>query len=120
MKKLVLIVEDDQLIAETVSEFLEMEGYAAVRAENGEVALAVLKTISLPSVILLDMSMPVMDGWVFAVAFHAVYDGAAPLIVMTAAADAAERARAVGAEAWIGKPFNPDDLLALIKKHERA
>ena len=118
MKK-ILIVEDDKDILFAVGSFLESEGYEVKTAENGVEALKSLQDFGIPSLILLDMKMPVMDGWQFAAEFNARHDHSAPTVVMTAAADAAQRAREIRADAFVGKPFSLDNLLATIKKHER-
>lgn len=120
MKKTILIVEDDLDILFAVTTFLENEGYAVYNAENGKAALEILKKHDLPNLILLDMLMPVMDGWKFSSEFVPIYDSKAPIIVMTAASDAAQRAKDIHADGWIGKPFSLDELLAMIKKYERT
>ncbi|MGK5086203.1 response regulator transcription factor [Bdellovibrionota bacterium FG-2] len=120
MSKTILIVEDDKNILFAASALLEGEGYTVVCAENGEMALDLLKEQGMPHLILLDMIMPVMNGWEFAKEFQVKYGTQAPIVVMTAAADAQSRAKDIGAIGWIGKPFILDELLALIKKCERA
>ncbi len=119
MTKTVLIVEDDPNIRFALQALLEGEGYRVFQAENGSVALQFLEREGPLNVILLDMVMPEMDGWQFAREFSARYGTQAPLVVMTAAADAEQRAREVGAMGWIAKPFALGDLLALIRKHEK-
>jgi len=61
----VLVVDDDAGIRESLLEFLEEEGYEAFGAENGRRALELLEEIESPRLILLDLMMPVMDGWQF-------------------------------------------------------
>jgi len=61
----VLVVDDDAGIRESLLEFLEEEGYEAFGAENGRRALELLEEIDSPRLILLDLMMPVMDGWQF-------------------------------------------------------
>lgn len=95
-------------------DILADEGYAVVTATNGAEALAVLAAVE-PAAILLDMRMPVMDGWQFVRAL----DGrrrTIPIIVMTAAQDARQWAREIGAAGWVAKPF---DLLELLEAVER-
>ena len=65
----------------------------------------------MPSLILLDMCMPVMNGWEFAKQFHATYGEAAPIVVITAAEQALQSAREVGAGGALPKPFDVDMLL---------
>jgi CheY-like chemotaxis protein len=71
----------------------------------------------LPAVILLDMKMPVMDGWAFASAYRQQSGPHAPIIVMTAAHDSRQRASEIAADGFIPKPFDLDDLLALIRRY---
>jgi CheY-like chemotaxis protein len=87
-------------------------------AADGRAALAQVAR-ELPSVILLDMKMPVMDGWQFARLFRERYDHFAPIVVVTAAEEGARRAADIGAEAYLDKPFNIDDLLAMVARYSR-
>ena len=64
-RSVVLVVEDDVSTRRGLLEFLEEEGYSAVGAENGRRALDMLREIEPPALILLDLMMPVMDGWQF-------------------------------------------------------
>ena len=117
--KTILIVEDDPDILFAVSMLLEGEGYATQKAENGSVALEILKNHGLPHLVLLDMMMPIMNGWQFGLAFREMYPERTPVVVMSAAADAEQRAQDIGAEGWIGKPFMLDELLPVIKRFEK-
>lgn len=111
----VLVVDDDPSIVETLSEFLQMEGYAVFTAANGAEALERVHHHAL-GLVLLDMRMPVMDGWGFARALQA--EGRdIPILVMTAAQDAQQWAAEVGAVAYVPKPF---DLLDVLNAVERA
>ncbi|MDD4975193.1 MAG: response regulator transcription factor [Bacteriovorax sp.] len=116
--KTILIIEDDLDISFAVSSFLQGEGYQVQIAENGFVALELIKKNGVPNLVLLDMMMPVMNGWQFATEFAAQFDNSSPIIVMTAAADAEQRAKDIGATGWIEKPFGFSKLIALIKKFE--
>ncbi len=115
--KTILIIEDEIDILLTLKEFLEFEGYTILIAENGLEAMNILETNPLPNLILLDMKMPVMDGWEFAKAFHAKYNPTCPIIVTTAAADAAQRAKDINAVDWESKPFEINKLLEKIKRY---
>ena len=64
-KKEILLVEDDRGIRTSLQEILEDEGYAVATAENGRVALEALRAGASPDLIVLDLRMPVMDGWQF-------------------------------------------------------
>jgi DNA-binding response OmpR family regulator len=116
--KTILVVEDDNEISFILKTFLEREGYQIQVAENGQVALEVVAKYGVPHLILLDMKMPVMNGWQFANEFEIHYDGKTPIVVMTAAADVAQRARDIKAKDWIGKPFSLTVLLSKIKNYE--
>jgi CheY-like chemotaxis protein len=72
-----------------------------------------------PRLVLLDMLMPVMDGWEFARRFRERYNRRVPIVVMTAATNAQERAAQVDADAFLGKPFDLDDLLACVERYTR-
>jgi CheY-like chemotaxis protein len=67
--------------------------------------------------ILLDMRMPVMDGWTFASAYRAAMGPHVPIVVLSAARDAAERAAQIHAEGFLGKPFDLDDLLSMVAQY---
>jgi CheY-like chemotaxis protein len=112
-KDRVLVVEDDQDLAALLAMLLEGESYEVDVAGNGREALDRVAA-TLPDLILLDMKMPVMSGPEFAREFRARYGAAAPIVVVTAAADARRRAAEIAAEGWLGKPFDPDALLAAV------
>lgn len=115
--KKILIVEDDLDISFALSSFLEFEGHKVDVAENGLIALDLLGKHGVPDLILLDMKMPVMNGWEFASEFNAKYDSLCPIVVMTAAADAKRRAEDINAVGYIEKPFAFDRLRDVIKKY---
>jgi DNA-binding response OmpR family regulator len=117
--KNILIVEDDVDILDTVKGFLESEGYDVQTAENGAEAMKQLTENKTPDLILLDMKMPIMNGWQFATEFHEKHDHTSPMIVMTAAPDAEQRAKDVSASGWVEKPFDLDVLLEKIKRYEK-
>ena len=106
----VLVVEDDPDIAESVQIILQMRGYDVATAANGEEALAVFEAHK-PSVILLDMLMPVMNGWQFATELAKRHPTHPPIIVMTAAEHARARALEVGSAGVVKKPFEARTLL---------
>jgi len=116
----ILIIEDDIDILLGLKELLEMKGYQVQIAENGLQALEKIKKTQVPDVILLDMKMPIMNGWQFAKDFVNKYDHQAKILVMTAAADAEERAKEISANDWVGKPFEFDELLQKIKSQTES
>lgn len=113
----VLVVDDDETISEFVVWILSDEGHDVVTASNGEIALHRLESFD-PNVILLDMRMPVMDGWHFAEAYRDGRPSPAPIVVLTAAQDAALRAADIRADGFLGKPFDLDELLATIRRFD--
>lgn len=112
----ILVVDDDEVIAMTVAGLLNEEGYAVVTAANGEEAL-VCVVRERPCLILLDMKMPVMDGWSFAAAYRRLPGPHAPILMMTAARDAHSRAAEIFADGYVDKPFDIDDLLERVAEH---
>lgn len=109
----VLVVEDDESIAEVMRLALEGEGYHVRTAANGREALEAADGGT--RLVLLDMLMPVMDGWQFARAYRE-RGGRAPIVVVTAAADAAHRAREISADGVLAKPFGLGDLVATVQR----
>jgi two-component system chemotaxis response regulator CheY len=115
----ILVVDDDAAVRRLLSWALTDEGYAVLEAPDGAVALARAQEAA-PGLILLDMRMPVLDGWAFARRYRARPGPHAPIICVTAALDAAAavaRGAQIGAAATLSKPFDLDDLLALVRRH---
>jgi two-component system chemotaxis response regulator CheY len=111
----ILVVDDDESIRDLVMMALAAEGYEVVSALNGVAALDWLAA-SRPAVILLDMRMPIMNGWEFARAYAQLPGPRAPLVIMSAARDAAGYAVEVKADACLAKPFDLEDLYACIAR----
>lgn len=111
----VLVVDDDASILDTVAEFLDMEGYSVECAADGAEALDRIDRAE-PALVLLDMRMPVLDGWGVVHALHQ-RGKSVPILVMTAAQDARKWAEEVGAAGYVAKPF---DLLELLDAVERV
>jgi CheY-like chemotaxis protein len=114
--KTVLLVEDDVDLVALVSLLLQEDGYCVKIAGNGREALAAVEH-GIPDLILLDMKMPIMGGPEFARELEVRHGRQAPIVVLTAAADAHRRAAEVGADAWIGKPFDPGALLSTVRRY---
>lgn len=113
----ILIVEDDNDISFVLKSMIELDGYSAFTAENGQVALDLIKSEGPFQLIFLDMQMPVMNGWLFAENFYKLYGQAVPIVVMTAAADSKRRAREVNANDCLAKPFEITDFQAMVRKY---
>lgn len=114
----VLVVEDDFDIRGTIRLALEAEGYTVATAENGREALEYLRGVGVPCLILLDLMMPVMDGWAFRAAQRADPGWArVPVVVISADGRASQKARALGAADGLSKPIDLDALLDTVKRH---
>jgi CheY-like chemotaxis protein len=113
----VLVVDDDPGVLEVLELALGAEGYSVVVARNGREALD-QAAASQPSLMLVDLMMPIMDGWQFVREVRKVDDlGTTPVIVLSAARNVDEAVRDLGVEAVVSKPFNLDDLLELVASH---
>jgi DNA-binding response OmpR family regulator len=115
----ILITEDDDDLRALVETMLALEGFDVQTARHGREALERVAE-QMPDLILLDMKMPVMDGWTFAREFEAQHGRSVPVVVLTAAEHAALRAQEIGAAGWIAKPFQYDQLVSAVRSHLRA
>jgi two-component system response regulator MprA len=116
----VLVVEDEPSIRAIVTDLLRFEGYEVREAGHGLDALSMLDAWR-PDAIVLDLMMPVMDGWAFAEAAANVLGPAEvpPILVASASpdlADAAASLRKFGVRAAVAKPFDVDVLLAALER----
>jgi CheY-like chemotaxis protein len=110
----ILVVDDDPSILQTVAAILRMEDYPVETARNGAEALAAVERTP-PSLVLLDMRMPVLDGWGFAQALRE-RGMQLPIVVMTAAHDTRRWAEEIGAAGYLAKPFDLTDLLDAVSR----
>jgi len=115
----ILIVDDDPSIRDIVTDILEMSDYRVKTARNGAEALDDIR-LDRPAAILLDLMMPVMDGWEFLRQYrrHA-YGSQAPVMIMSAARDASTVAGARGAHAFLSKPFEIEAILDIVGRVTR-
>jgi len=111
----ILLVEDDRSIRDAVQGILESEGYDVLTAENGQHALDALQTTETPALIILDLRMPVMDGWQFRAA-QKNDPALADIPVVAISADGSAKAAAIDAAAYLRKPLSTDALLGTIRK----
>ena len=107
----VLIVEDDRNIAELLQMYLEKEGYAVTTAGDGGKGLEKFRAIK-PDLVLLDVMMPVMDGWAVCKAIRA--DSQTPIIMLTAKSQTDDKVQGLrsGADDYVTKPFEMKEVLA--------
>jgi CheY-like chemotaxis protein len=112
----VLIVEDDDDLREMMAQLLSLEGFHAAAVANGQEALDYLKHEDVPDLILLDLMMPVMDGWEFRRQQQADPALAGVPVIVFSAVDHS-RAGDVSAAAILTKPLDFDRLLALVRSY---
>ena len=115
---LVLIVDDDAAVREYVRVNLEMEGYTVREAGSAEEGLGVLEEVS-PDLVLLDVMMPEVDGWEMLRMLQERHGiGAIPVVMFSGKVDAdtAGEAAARGAQGFLGKPFDPQQLIEHAKQ----
>ena len=113
---MILLIDDDQDIRETLTETLLLEGYEVTAASDGQEALNFMNNGLRPSLILLDLMMPRMNGWKF---LEVVKDepeyAAIPVVVSTAMTRQSDSVRS--AAAFIKKPLDLDSLLSFVKQY---
>lgn len=113
-----LVVEDDPSVRETLSELLQLEGYRVVEACHGGEALARLREGLQPCLILLDLMMPVMNGWEFRVLQAGDPDLAGiPVVVLSATRNLRESLPPVRPAGFLCKPVEYDTLLATVREY---
>ena len=115
MSKCVLAVDDDRMVRELIKHTLEGKGYEVISVQNGQEALELLKN-KIPDLIMLDVQMPVMDGYNFIMkkwndpAFKNI-----PVIVLSAMGKTEPLFKRYGVKAYMIKPINTQDLLDKIQ-----
>ena len=113
-EKIVLIVEDDDDLRQIVQWMLEDEGFMVETAKDGREALDRAMARK-PSLVLLDMALPIIDGYGVAAGLHEVYGDTITILAMTADGRAAEKAKYVGAIGYVSKPFELDTLVNAVR-----
>jgi CheY-like chemotaxis protein len=119
---LVLIVDDESDLRQLVAELLASDGYDVVLAQHGREALERLCD-HCPDLVVLDLNMPVMDGWQFRAAQRRLVEPHLvniPVLILTGAGGADERATTLDAVGLIEKPFDPARLLDAVRTALRA
>ena len=114
MPKKILIVEDEAIIRELLRLYLEREGYTVLEAENGVEGIKKWKSDK-PDMLLLDVMMPVMDGWAVCREIRAESD--VPIIMLTAKGETADRVSGLemGADDYIVKPLEMPEVIARVR-----
>ena len=113
MQKTILVVEDDANIADLVRIYLENDGYAVQIAGDGGTGVRLFRELS-PDLVLLDIMLPVMDGWQVLAAIREI--GKTPVIMLTAKEETDDKVHGLelGADDYLTKPFETRELLARI------
>lgn len=113
----VLVVDDEPQVVWMLRFSLEAEGYRTLAARDGRAALEEVREHR-PDLMVLDVMMPLMDGWTVLQHLQDVPEDERPrVIVLSARTTLRDRAKAaeLGADAFVAKPFNPDDLLEVLR-----
>lgn len=113
-----LVVDDDAVIRQLICVNLELEGYEVFTAEDGEDALAKVRDVD-PVVVTLDIMMPRLDGWETAARLRSDPETAhVKVILLSARAQEADlrRGQGIGVDAYLTKPFDPDDLVEAVRR----
>ena len=122
-KSTILVVDDEETIREVVCRYLEREGYVARQAADGYEALDIIRDDP-PALIVLDLMLPGIDG--LSLTQHLRQDYQIPIIMLTAKSEANDRIRGLdlGADDYITKPFNPQEVVsrvrAVLRRSDRA
>jgi two-component system, chemotaxis family, chemotaxis protein CheY len=114
-ERIVLVVDDDPDILQTLALCLSTEGYKVLMAGNGQEALDVLSG-ERPSCVLLDLMMPIMDGWQFVSELETRGWRRMPILVLSADRAVQQHSSKLKAEAYLAKPFDLDELLGKVSQ----
>jgi CheY-like chemotaxis protein len=113
----ILVVDDDDDIRKLVCLVLELEGYLGVPASNGIEALQILRESDRPSLILVDLMMPAMDGEQLVATLNMTRDFASiPLVIMSGHSDARQKSHTLNVRDCLVKPVDVDELLSTVKR----
>jgi CheY-like chemotaxis protein len=111
----VLVVDDDDQLADVVREVLRDAGYSVATVRHGAAALELIEHVA-PDLILLDLSMPIMDGWSFVSQYRRSARAGARIVLLTANPHASEIAGTLRADGYIQKPFDIAQLVDVIAR----
>jgi DNA-binding response OmpR family regulator len=115
MREAILVVEDEVPLRQAIQWMLEDEGLTVQTAGDGREALDIAAT-SPPALVVLDMAVPLVDGFGVAAGLRQLYGQTIPIMVVTADGRAAEKARKVKAFNYLQKPFDLKDLVAKVRE----
>lgn len=115
--KTILVIEDDKDIRDSLSTLLSMEGYEVRTANNGQEGLVALREPPPPNLVLLDLMMPVKDGYQYSEEHHQDAKLAnVPIVVMSADARLDQKKEKLQARAYLRKPLDIDELLNMVQR----
>jgi CheY-like chemotaxis protein len=113
--KKVLVIDDDDELADVVRQVLRDAGYSVATVRHGAAALELVRHIS-PDLILLDLTMPIMDGWSFVAQYRRSVRSEARIVLLTGNSHAPEIAETLSADGYVTKPFDLADLMAVVRR----
>lgn len=114
----VLVVEDDDLIRECILDLLDERGYTAIGASSGQEALHRIREGLRPDLILLDLMMPVMNGWEFrAEQVKEAGQDTVPVLIITGSGEERKAVKQLRAAGALRKPFAPAELMEAVRQH---
>jgi len=120
MSRTILVVDDDDSIRDMLEAFLADEGYTVVTATDGAGAIELVTDKLVPDLMLLDIGMPVVNGPEFVALYRRICEPPhAPIVVITARGDGERIAKEIGAETFVNKPFELDELAAAVRRSAR-
>lgn len=118
----ILLVEDDEVLRQMTKTILQVDGHEVFVAENGMTALEIFPAIK-PDLVVSDISMPIMDGFTLLKQIRGLLDGSfVPFLFLTALSERSDllRARELGVDDYITKPFTANDLLFAVRERINA
>jgi two-component system response regulator VicR len=111
----VLVVDDDDELADVLRQALRESGYAVATVRHGAAALELIGQIQ-PDLILLDLTMPIMDGWSFVTQYRRSAKAGGRIVLLTGHPNVQEISQTLGADAYVGKPFELKQLLTTVEQ----
>lgn len=111
----VLVIDDDDAVCELLRQSLSDRGFAVATVQHGAAALELVKHHQ-PAVILVDLRMPIMDGWAFVEQYRRMADPPASIVLLSAVKDLEATAKRLGAEGFVRKPFQIEELTAAVQR----
>jgi CheY-like chemotaxis protein len=111
----VLVVDDDDELAEVLRQALRESGYAVATVRHGAAALELIGQIQ-PDLILLDLTMPIMDGWSFVTQYRRSGKANGRIVLLTGHPNVREISLSLGADAFVEKPFELTELISTLQQ----